>query len=102
MLHFADPGLAVAAARDLVDGAPGAGLPPARVGIDSGRVVFRDGDYYGQTVNVAARVTEYAGPGDVLVSEAVATALTDRARLEELGPIELKGLREPVALYRAG
>jgi len=102
MLHFAGPGQAVAAARELVDGAPGAGLPPARVGIDSGRVVFRDGDYYGRTVNVASRITEYAGPGDVLVSEAVAAALPDRSsRLEELGPVELKGLREPVPLHRA-
>jgi adenylate cyclase len=101
MLHFADPTLALAAARDLVDGAPGAGLPPARVGIDAGRVVFRDGDYYGRTVNVAARITEYAGPGDVLVGETVAMALPDGAQLEELGPVALKGLREPVALYSA-
>ena len=71
------------------------------MGIDSGRVVFRDGDYYGRTVNVASRITEYAGPGDVLVSEAVASALPERSGLEELGPVELKGLREPVSLYRA-
>jgi len=102
MLHFTEPGRAVAAARELVTGAGPAGLPPARVGIDSGRAVFRDGDYYGRTVNVAARITDYAAPGEVLVSDAVAAALPDPARLEELGPVELKGLRDPVTLHRAG
>jgi adenylate cyclase len=102
MLHFTEPGRAVAAARELVTGAGPAGLPPARVGIDSGRVVFRDGDYYGRTVNVAARITDYAAPGEVLVSDAVAAALADGDRLEKIGPVELKGLREPVTLYRAG
>ena len=98
MLHFVDPTQAVAAARELVGGAAETGLPPARVGIDAGRVVFRDGDYYGRTVNVAARIAEHAGPGDVLVSPAVA-ARTDG--LEEVGPVALKGLREPVTLFRA-
>jgi adenylate cyclase len=98
MLYFADPAQAVAAARELVTGAAAAGLPPARVGIDSGRVVSREGDYYGRTVNVAARIVERARPGDVLVTESVA-ALTNG--LEEAGPAELKGLREPVMLFRA-
>ena len=98
MLHFADPAQAVAAARELVAGAADAGLPPARVGIDSGPVVFRDGDYYGRTVNLAARIAEHAGPGDVLVSGAMA-ALVDG--LDEAGPAQLKGLRGPVPLYRA-
>ena len=101
MLHFTAPGRAVAAALDLVDAAARAGLPPARVGVDAGRVVFRDGDYYGRTVNVAARITEYAGPGDVLVGEAVARAAGDGAAIDPLGPVTLKGLREPVPLHRA-
>jgi adenylate cyclase len=98
MLHFADPARAVAAARELVAGAADAGLPPARVGIASGRVVFRDGDYYGRTVNLAARIAEHAGPGDVLVSDAVAALVEE---VEEAGAAALKGLREPVTLYRA-
>jgi adenylate cyclase len=98
MLHFADPTQAVAAARELVAGATEAELPPARVGIASGRVVFRDGDYYGRTVNLAARIAEYAGPGDVLVSDAVAAVAEG---LVEVAPAELKGLREPVPLFRA-
>jgi adenylate cyclase len=42
--------------------------------MNSGPVVFQDGDYFGRTVNVAARITDYARPGEVLVSDSVASA----------------------------
>jgi len=43
-----------------------AGLPPAHVGLHAGPVVFQDGDYFGRTVNLAARIAAPAGPGQVL------------------------------------
>lgn len=101
MFHYAAPRDAVQAGLELVERAPGVGLPPARLGIDSGRVMFGDGDYFGRTVNVAARITDHAGPGEVLVSEAAAGGSGDDVLLESLGPVRLKGLREPVVLYRA-
>jgi adenylate cyclase len=101
MLHFPGAGDATAAALELVQRAPEAGLPQARVGIEAGRLVFRDGDYYGRTVITAARITDYARPGEVLVSEAAAAEIGDEAVLEPLGPVRLRGLREPVALSRA-
>ena len=63
MLHFADPAAAVRSALDLVKAIPAAGLPPARFGISAGPVIQRDVDYFGQTVNVAARFVDYARPG---------------------------------------
>ena len=102
MLHFRDPGEAVAAALDLVDATPIAGLPPARVGITSGPVVFRDGDYFGRAVNMASRITDYARPSEVLLSEAVAELGTPAGTaFQELGFVELKGISEPVRLFRA-
>jgi len=102
MLHFRDPGGAVTAALDLVDAAPMAGLPPARVGITSGPVVFRDGDYFGRAVNMASRITDYARPSEVLLSEAVAELDTPAGTaFEELGVVELKGIPDPVRLFRA-
>jgi adenylate cyclase len=103
MFHFARPRDAVHAALELVERAGRAKLPPARVGIDSGRVVYRDGDYYGRTVNLAARITDQAGPADVLVSDATAIAVGDdpALELEPLGPVELRGLRDTVRLHRA-
>jgi adenylate cyclase len=100
MFHFGAPRDAVQAAVELVHRARGLGLPPARVGIDAGRVIFGEGDYYGRTVNVAARITDRAAPGEVLASEAATVGVGDAVLLEPLGPVELKGLREPVTLYR--
>ena len=101
MLHFHDPGEAVSAALDLVAAIPAAGLPPARVGITSGPVIYRDGDYFGRAVNTASRITDYARPGEVLVSETVAESGTSsRSVFEDLGVVELKGIQEPVRLFR--
>jgi adenylate cyclase len=65
-------------------------------------VIFRDGDYFGRTVNIAARIAAYAGPGQVLVSEDVLAASTpEGVSFEEIGPVELKGVTRPVVLHRA-
>ena len=63
MLFFPEPGPAVLAALGMVEGVAAAGLPPAHVGLHAGPVLFQEGDYYGQTVNVASRIGEYARPG---------------------------------------
>ena len=100
MFHFPDPAGAVAAGLVLVERIPEAGLPPSRVGVAAGPVVFRDGDYYGRTVNVAARVADYARPGEVLVTGEVRSAVAGGA-FDALHPVALKGVAEPVALHRA-
>ena len=48
--------------------------PPVRVGMHTGPAVERDGDWYGAAVNLASRLCQAAGPGEVLVSEATSTA----------------------------
>jgi adenylate cyclase len=105
MFYFRDPGPGVVAALDMVDGVAGAGLPPAHVGLDAGPVVFQQGDYYGQTVNIASRIAEYARPGEVVVSQAVVEASTGSEvadlRFTDIGPVELKGVGGPVHLLTA-
>ena len=101
MFRFRDPETAVACGLDLVERAAEIGLPPARLGINAGPVVFRDGDYFGRTVNVAARIADYARPNEVLVSESVVEHAADAAAFEPIGAIALKGLLEPVSLLRA-
>jgi len=102
MLYFPQPGLAVLAALGVVEDLAAAGLPPAHVGVHAGPVVFQEGDYYGQTVNVSSRIGDYAGPGDVLVSEAVVSASREPAiAFEDVGTVELKGLAAPIRLLRA-
>jgi adenylate cyclase len=102
MFHFAEPTNAIACGLELIESVEQVGLPPARMGADVGPVVFRDGDYFGQTVNVAARIADYARPHEVLVSEAAKRASSmDGFEFREIGEIPLKGVREPVRLHRA-
>jgi adenylate cyclase len=102
MFHFGDPGLGVRAALEMVDGLAAAGLPPAHVGVHAGPVLFQEGDYFGQTVNLSARIADYARPGEVLVSQAAADASQEKGiTFAEIGPVELKGVSGPVHLFRA-
>jgi class 3 adenylate cyclase len=101
MFHFPDPGQAVFSALDIIEELDRSDMPPARVGINAGPVVFRDGDYFGRTVNLASKITEYARPREVLVSEEVVRETADGIRFEPIGNIALKGLLEPVPLFRA-
>ena len=103
MFHFPDPAQAVVCGLELVERAPQLGLPLARMGLHTGPVVFQNGDYFGRTVNVAARIGDHARPGEVLVSDAVATTAGDLpgVRYEPVGPVSLKGLAAPVSLYAA-
>jgi adenylate cyclase len=102
MFFFPDPGSAVVAALEMVGGVAEAGLPPAHVGLHAGPVIFQEGDYYGQTVNVASRIAEYARPGEVLVSQEVVDAASNSAvTFREIGPVELKGVGSAMRLHVA-
>lgn len=99
MLYFPQPYRAVRAALEMVAELGVAGLPPAHVGLDSGPIIVQQGDYYGQTVNLAARIGEYARPGEVLVTREVADAADGPdVRFERIGAVELKGVSGPVDL----
>jgi adenylate cyclase len=101
MFFFKRPGAAVQAALEMARQAPAAGLPPAHVGIHAGPIVVQDGDYFGRTVNLAARIAGQAGAGQVLVTDEVVAAGSDGVRFETLGPVRLKGFTRPVRLHRA-
>jgi adenylate cyclase len=75
-------------------------LPPVRVGIATGEVLARDGDYSGSVVNLAARAVKIASPSTLLVDNTTRDALDDgpslaisKSRLHSL-----KGLTQPVQL----
>jgi adenylate cyclase len=102
MFYFTDPGPGVVAALDMLEGVTDAGLPPAHVGLHAGPVLFQEGDYFGQTVNVASRIADYARPGEVLVSQAVVDASHGAdATFTEIGPVELKGVTGAIQLLVA-
>ncbi len=102
MLYFTRPEEAVMSALELAERVPGAGLPQTHTGIDAGPVIVQDGDYFGRTVNTAARIAAHAGPGQVVVSDSVVRGTRDQViTYADLGLVELKDLPRPIALHRA-
>jgi class 3 adenylate cyclase len=102
MFHFRDPGPGVLAALEMVEGAREEDLPPAHVGLHAGPVLFQEGDYFGRTVNTAARIADFARRGEVLVTDEVVAATTiGGVEFESLGPVELKGLSGAIPLHVA-
>jgi adenylate cyclase len=72
------------------------------VGINAGPLVYENGDFYGRTVNIAARIAAHAALGQVLVSEAVAShAAGASVVFAPLGPVAFKGVSEDVVVYEA-
>ncbi len=74
-----------------------------RVGMHWGCPRRRGSDILGRDVNLAARIVDLAGPGEVLCSEATADAVgrLDGVDYEPLGPVLVRGFAEPVPLVRA-
>ena len=70
-------------------------MPDVRIGIHAGDAVHDDGDLIGQVVNLAARVTSVAAPGQVLVTEQVADRLGPEIVLADCGLHELRGISRP-------
>jgi adenylate cyclase len=73
------------------------------VAVHFGNTLYRDGDYFGRNVNLAARVVARAQAGEVLVTDPVVGAVDSRTDLvfEPIGDVQLKGFGEPTALYSA-
>jgi adenylate cyclase len=102
MVHYRDPGGAVLAALGIVEELPEAGLPAAHVGVAAGPVVVQGGDYFGRTVNLAARIAAHASAGRVLVSERVVERVPPQGlTFVELGRVQLEGIAQPVRLLEA-
>ncbi|HEY7195982.1 MAG TPA: adenylate/guanylate cyclase domain-containing protein [Gaiellaceae bacterium] len=102
MFYFDDPCGAVEMGLDLVERTPAAVDVRARMGINAGNVIVRDGDYFGRTVNVASRIADYARPGEVLVSSEVKDRWDgDGVRFDTIGPVALRGVREELTLHTA-
>jgi hypothetical protein len=101
MFHFTDPGRAILGALDLVEQTEQAIGMPARMGVNAGTVIAQEGDYFGRTVNIAARIADYAQPHEVLVSEdARQVATADGVEFQLIGDVLLKGVSHSVRLHR--
>ena len=73
----------------------------ARVGIHLGEVRLLRGDVFGEAVNIASRIEAQCGPGEVLFGESVWLSMNRaEVRAEDLGERSLKGVPEPVRVFR--
>jgi class 3 adenylate cyclase len=65
-------------------------------------MIYDEGDYFGRTVNVAARIASQAGSDQVFVGEGFAELVPpDGFELREVGAFELKGIAKPMTLFEA-
>jgi len=100
--HFWDPAGAALAALGMAEELPLADLPPAHVGVAAGPVVAQGGDYFGRTVNLAARIAARASAGQVLVTQSVVeTASPQGVTFVELEEVRLEGISRPVRVFEA-
>ena len=104
MVRHSDPAHAVelglTAAHDVI---AGHGFPAVRVGMHRGPAVSHDGDWFGATVNLAARVAGLAAGGEVLVTAAVRDHAADivSVRYESRGEQRVRNVARPVELFAA-
>jgi adenylate cyclase len=75
-------------------------LPPVRIGLAAGPVVAYHGDYYGDIVNLAARLVKVAEPGEVLVSQSVTDKPSNGIDYEPIELPPLKGYDQGIAAFR--
>jgi adenylate cyclase len=95
------PAPLVEVALGLVDAFAEEELPSLRAGIAYGPAMVRAGDYFGNSVNMASRVTGVARPGSVLCTREVRDATRDDFQWSAAGRHKLKGVAGPTPLYRA-
>lgn len=76
-------------------------FPSLRAGLHGGTAIERNGDYFGSTVNLAARVSSHARGGQVLCTRVVADALARHARIaaQPIGSAMFKNVQQPVELF---
>jgi class 3 adenylate cyclase len=100
-VHEDDALRAVRAAVEMRDAVTALGLD-VRIGVNTGEVVAGTGETLatGDAVNVAARLEQSAGAGEILIGAGTERLVRDAVRAEALAPLALKGKSEPVAAFR--
>ncbi len=103
MLASPDPRALLSSTLELIDRVEDAGedLPQVRAGAAAGQALSRAGDWFGRPVNLASRITSVARPGSLLAAGELRDGSAESAyRWSFAGQRRLRGVREPVRLYR--
>jgi class 3 adenylate cyclase len=100
-VHEDDAVRAVRAAVEMRAAVAELGLE-VRIGANTGEVVAGAGETFvtGDAVNLAARLEQAAGAGEVLIGSATERLVRDAAHVEAIAPVVLKGKSDPVHAFR--
>ena len=103
MLASPEPEPLLDVALHLIDAADAEGeeFPQLRAGVALGAAVPRAGDWFGRPVNLASRITAIARPGSLLAEREVRESARDAYQWSYAGERRLRGIRDPVPLFRA-
>jgi adenylate cyclase len=75
--------------------------PLPRIGVHYGDALYREGDYFGRDVNIAARVAARSGGGEVLVTRPIVEAAGSHLEFERIGEVRLKGFSDSTEIFIA-
>jgi len=100
MLVYGDPHAAVAAGGRVVDAMRGIDTPGVHASVHSGVAVVREGDYFGSAVNLAARLLLAADRDQLVATRPVVEETGSAFSWDPAGTREVKGMAEPVDLFR--
>jgi adenylate cyclase len=99
MLSYSDPVDAVEACVRIIGRMRSGDTPGVHASVHSGVALYREGDYFGQMVNLAARLLDLAGSDELVASEAVVRKTQGRFDWEHRGSHRIRGVSEPVPAY---
>jgi len=102
MLASLEPEPLIEAALELIEAADaeGSDFPQLKAGVAHGLALPRAGDWFGRPVNLASRITAIARPGSLLAERELRESARGSYSWSYAGERRLRGIREPVALYR--
>jgi hypothetical protein len=70
-----------------------------RIGLNTGPVIRKDNDVFGEVVNVASRMQSTAAAGEIQISQSTFDEVKDYVRCTELGRIQVKGIKDGIVAY---
>ena len=100
MLSYDDPGEAVAAGARIIAAMRTRETPGVHASVHRGVAIVREGDFFGGTVNLAARLLAAASRDELVATAPVVEASGDSFDWEPLGTRRIRGVDEPVEVFR--
>jgi len=99
MLVYSRPDAAVAAGARIVERVRAVGPPLVHASVHHGVAIYRDGDYFGRAVNLAARLLAVSDGDELVATAPVVEATGGRHRWTHRGAVTVRGVTEPVEVF---